>query len=142
MSEKEIFILTDPFTEPTEEFLQQVLGEKYDWWKTIRKYTTENHQNSNEVWKYYNDVKQWLFRLKNKKETICWVGILAGTFRITFYFGSRFETVIENSDLPETIKEGYRQTLEQKFRPISILMTDLSDLVIACKLVDLKFAKY
>jgi hypothetical protein len=141
MSEKEIFILTDPFTEPTEEFLQQVLAEKYEWWKTIRKYTTENHQNVTEVWKYYNDAKQWLFRMKNKKDTICWVGILADTFRITFYFGSKCEMLIEESDLPEPIKEGYRQTHEQKFRPISILMSDLSDVVIACKLVDLKFAK-
>lgn len=141
MSEKENFILTDPFTEPTEEFSQQVLGEKYEWWKTIRKYTTDNHKNVSEEWKYYNDVKQWLFRLKHKKETICWVGFLPGTFRITFYFGSKFEKVIGDSDLPETIKEGYRQTFEQKFRPISILMSDLSDVVVACKLVDIKFKK-
>lgn len=141
MSDKENFVLTNPFVEPSEELIGQILGTKYEWFGTIRKYAAENHKGVNEEWKYYNDVKQWLFRLKHKKETICWIGILSDTFCLTSYFGSKYEPVIENSDLPDRIKEEYLLTGGQKFRPISIRLAELTDVVVACKLVDLKFVK-
>ena len=141
MSDNEVFILTDPFVEPTDDFLEKVLKDKFEWLKTIRKYAAENHQDVVEEWKYYNDVKQWLFRLKHKNETVCWIGILSDTFRITFYFGAKYEKLIEESDLPEKVKNEYRLTRDQKFRPISIRLGQLTDVVVACKLIDLKFVK-
>jgi hypothetical protein len=142
MTKKEIFLLNDPFTEPTDKYLKDVLKDKYEWLQTIRKYTLDNHGKATEEWKYYNDVKQWLFRLKYKKETICWIGILPDTFRITFYFGNKFETVIDQSDLPESIKSEYMKTREQHYRPISLIMNELTDIVIVCKLIELKLSKY
>jgi len=141
MAEKDIFILTDPFVEPADEYLVQVLGKKYEWWKAIYSYAYTNHADVAEVWKYYNDVHQWLLRVKHKKETLYWIGVLAGTFRITFYFGSKYEPMIEASELPGEIKEAWRQTKGSKFRPISIKMSDKADVQIACQLVNLKFKK-
>jgi hypothetical protein len=141
MAEKEIFILSDPFMEPTDEYMSQVLGNKYSWWKTICSYAYANHANVTEVWKYYNDVHQWLFRLKHSKETLFWIGVLEGTFRITFYFGSKSEPMIEASELPEEVKESWRQTKGSKFRPVSLKMIDDSEVEIACMLVDLKVKK-
>ncbi|HNQ37260.1 MAG TPA: DUF3788 family protein, partial [Prolixibacteraceae bacterium] len=67
MSNKEIFILSDPMVEPSPEFLKEVLKEKYDWWTEIRDHVTEHYPHITEVWKYYNDGKQWLYRLMQKK---------------------------------------------------------------------------
>ena len=43
-----------------------------------------------------------------KKKTLFWIGILQDTFRITFYFGDKAEPLIENSDLPATMKEDFK----------------------------------
>ncbi len=141
MAEKEVFILSDPFAEPTDEHLARVLGNKHEWWKTICAYAYSNHANVTEVWKFYNDVNQWLFRLQHRKETLFWIGVLEGTFRISFYFSSKYEPMIEASELPEEVKEAWRQTKGSKFRPVSIKMSNREEVEVACQLTDLKAGK-
>jgi hypothetical protein len=139
MSEKETFILPDPMVEPTEEFLSAVLGEKYAWWQQIRDHATGNYRDVTELWKYYNDGKQWLYRLMQKKNTICWIAVMADTFRITFYFGLKATPIIEASALPDPIKADFTTgKLYGKIKAISIKMKEKADVTTACQLVDLK----
>jgi hypothetical protein len=139
MSEKETLILSDPLVEPTEEFLSAVLGEKYTWWQQIRSYAMDNYSSVTEVKRYYNDGKQWLYRLMRKKDTICWIAVMADTFRITFYFSQRAEPVIAASSLPDAIKADFLTgKLYGKIKAISINMKEKADVTTACQLVDLK----
>jgi Protein of unknown function (DUF3788) len=139
MSEKETFILPDPMVEPTEEFLSAVLGEKFNWWQQIRDYTTGHYPGVTELWRYYNDGKQWLYRLMQKKNTICWIAVMADTFRITFYFGLKATPIIEASALPDSIKADFLTAkMYGKIKAISIKMREAGDVVIVCQLVDLK----
>lgn len=141
MSNKEIFILSDPMVEPTPEFLKEVLKEKYDWWLEIRDHVTGSYPHVTEVWKYYNDGKQWLYRLMQKKNTIFWLAVMADTYRITFYFPKKAEALISGSGLPEQIRTDFLTAHSYgQIRPISLKMERASDMELVRQLVALKLS--
>jgi hypothetical protein len=139
MADKETLILSDPMVEPTEEFLSAVLGEKFTWWQQIRDYTKSNYPGVSELWRYYNDGKQWYYRLMRKKDTICWIAVMADTFRVTFYFGLKATPIIEASALPDSIKANFLTgKLYGKIKAISITMKEKEDVITAFNVVDIK----
>jgi hypothetical protein len=77
--------------------------------------------------------------MQQKKKTIFWAGVLKDTFRITFYFGNKAETVIEGSNLPQKIKDEFRDAKRYgTLRAISTIITGNNDLDNILKLIELK----
>lgn len=141
MTEKETFILTDPMVEPSPEFLQEVLKEKYDWWMEIRDHVMGSYPHVTEVWKYYNDGKQWLYRLMQKKNTIFWLAVMTDTYRITFYFPKKLEALITGSALPEQMKADFLTARSfGQIRPITLKMEEPSQVETVKQLVALKLS--
>jgi hypothetical protein len=139
MSEIEVLILSDKEIIPTDEYVYSVLGEKKIFWQDLMKYLSENHKDFIGSWNYYNDGKQWLFKMVWKKKTIFWAGILKDTFRISFYFGDKAESKIFESDLPQTVKDNFITAKRYgKIRAISTKIYSLSDIEVIKKLVTLK----
>lgn len=139
MDEREKLVLGDKNIYPTVELLFSIIGDKKEIWKKTMDYAKENYHGYTEEWRYYNDGKQWLFKLQYKKRTIFWIGILRDTFRITFYFGNKAEPLIMNSDLSEKIKSDFASGERfGKIRPISIRVSGPPDLDNIYKLIDLK----
>jgi hypothetical protein len=139
MAEQDILILSDKGIIPTNEYIYSILGEKKIFWQTIMSYISDNYKDMAGTWNYYNDGKQWLFKMVWKKKTIFWSGILKDTFRITFYFGDKAEPLIFESDLPQSIKEDFKTTKRYgKIRAISLMIINLSDIETVKKLVSLK----
>lgn len=139
MTEKEIFVFTDPSVEPSIELLSEVLGEKLTWWMHIRAYAIDNYPHVTEVWRYYNDGKQWLYRMLQKKNTIFWMTVVVDTFKVTFYFGQKAIPVIMESTLPEEVKQEFLTNPSfGKIKYISVRMADTSDVELVLQLVDLK----
>ena len=136
-------VLSDPLTEPNEEILFSIIGDKSIFWQKIMEYLHKNHSDVSEVWRYYNDGKSWLFRTLKKKKTIFWIKVLEETFRIGFYFSDKAESLIENSDLPKEIKDNFRNSKEIRMgkgaiRSIAIEMKDTEDVENVIKLIELK----
>jgi len=139
MPENEILILTDKLALPTPGLLSSILGEKSLWWDQIVNSAKADYKEVSEVWRYYNDGKQWLFRLLQKKKTICWIGVLKDTFKVSFYFGDKAEPLIESSDLPDHIKNSFATAKRyNNFRGLSITMKEVKDIEIVLKLVAVK----
>jgi hypothetical protein len=139
MVEKEILLLEDKLVVPTDELIFSLIGEKKSYWQNIMDYMRVNYPESAGEWNYYNDGKRWLFKMVLKKKTVFWGAILTGTFRITFYFGDKAEPVIIASDLPVSIKEGFKTS--KRFgatRAISIKMNEGDDLENVLKLIAIK----
>jgi hypothetical protein len=102
-------------------------------------YVSENYKDISGSWNYYNDGKQWLYKLAQKKKTIFWAGVLKDTFRVTFYFGDKAEALIDASDLPQTMKDNFKTGKRYgKIRAVSIKMSDFSDVESVKKLVAIK----
>lgn len=132
-------VLSDKSVIPTDDYIFSLIGENKIHWLRIMNYISEDYKDASGSWNYYNDGKQWLFKMAHKKKTIFWSGIITGTFRITFYFGDKAEPVIFNSDLPAAIKEGFKTAKKYGLiRPVSIIITDNTDVDNVLKLIGIK----
>jgi hypothetical protein len=139
MADKEEVLLTDKLIYPTDDYIFSIIGEKKVLWQRIMNHVDENYKDSSGAWNFYNDGKRWLFKMTHKKKTIFWAAILTDTFRITFYFGNKAESVIDGSDLPQTIKDGFR-TAERYglIRPVSFKILNNTDVENVLKLIAIK----
>jgi len=139
MSESEKPVLGDKSIFLSDEYLQTIIGDKMVMWKKLISYVKDNYKDITEEWRYYNDGRQWLFKMQRKKKTIFWASVLKDTFRITFYFGNKAESVIEGSTVPQKIKEDFRNA--PKFgvlRPITTIVNENQDIDNIIKLIDVK----
>jgi hypothetical protein len=135
----EPMVLNDNTVMPNEQIVFSIIGDKRILWQKIMNYLHDNHTDVTEVWKYYNDGKSWLFRALKKKKTIFWIRVLEDTFRIAFYFGDKAEPMIEQSNLPESIKIDFRNAKRfNTTRGIAIEMAAVADAENAIKLIELK----
>jgi len=134
----ETIVLTDRFTTPTNELIFSTIGDKKILWQRIISYLHDNHTGISEVWRYYDDGKCWLFRTLKKKKTIFWIGILDGTFRVSFYMADKATPLIVQSELPEKIKNEFLNTAGNKFRSITIKISDAEDAGNVIKLIEIK----
>jgi hypothetical protein len=139
MADNGNLILSDKQIIPTDDYIFSIIGEKKILWQAVMSYVSEKYNDTSGNWNYYNDGKQWLFKLVQKKKTIFWAGVLKDTFRVTFYFGDKAEPLIYDSDLPQTIKESFINGKHYgKIRPITLKMYSLSDVESVKKLVGIK----
>lgn len=139
MSEIENILLTDKNIIPTDEIIFSLIGEKKTWWQQIMNYMAAEFKDSEGVWNFYNDGKRWLFKMVNKKKTVFWATILTGTFKITFYFSDKAGPIIDGSDLPQNIKDGFKTVKRYGLiRPVSLLINDEADVDNVIKLIEIK----
>lgn len=141
MSEKEKISLSDQSLKPTDAYIFSIIGEKKIMWEKVMEHMSVSCPGSTGEWNYYNDGKRWLFKMVLKKKTIFWLGILEDTFRITFWFGDKAEPFVNESDLPQIIKEEFRSSKKYgAVRALTITMNDLSDVDNVLKLIVIKLS--
>jgi len=139
MAENEVLLFKDPLVRPNDKSLFSILGDKSRLWLGIMEHMRHHYPDAAGEWRYYNDGKQWLFKMNRKKNTVFWIVALEDTFRITFYFGDKAEPWIEKSALPEPMKRDFKSAKRYgKIRGISIKMADEKDVDSVKKLVELK----
>lgn len=139
MAKQEEYPLTDKNVTPDDKLIFSVIGDRKILWQNIMSFVHDNYKDINEEWRYYNDGKQWLFKLQQKKKTIFWIAILEGTFRVTFYFGDKAEPLITASDLPVSIKNNFKTSKKYgKIRAITLKMKNSSDVETVKKLISIK----
>lgn len=139
MTERELPVLGDKNIFPSDDVIFTLIGDKKIIWETILDHANNNYKDIISEWRYYNDGKQWLFKLQHKKKTVFWAGVLKDTMRITFYFGNKAEPLILNSSLPEKIKDNF--TSAKGFgtlKPVTIPLHGHEDLAIIYELIKLK----
>jgi hypothetical protein len=139
MANSELPVLGDRNLYPSDDVLSSIIGDKKIVWQKIMSFANENFKGITEEWRYYNDGKQWLFKLQYRKKTVFWVGVLKDTFRITFYFGNKAEPVILNSGLPQKIKDDFSAAKSfGTLRPVTITISGTNDLDVIYELIRLK----
>lgn len=141
MADREELAFGDKNIYPSDELIFSKIGDKKIIWQSIMNYASQNYKDITGEWRYYNDGKQWLFKLVHKKKTIFWLGVLNDTFRVTFYFGNKAEPVVLASDLPEKTKNDFKNAQNYgTLRAITTRISGPSDTDLICKLIDLKIS--
>ena len=139
MTTSEKRILSDPAVIPDDALLTRLLGEKMEWWNHIMNHTIQHYSAVTPVWRYYNDGKQWLFRLLRKKDTIFWVSLIDDTFRMTLYFPDKAEPLILASKVPEEVKSSFTEGKHYgKIRGLTIRIDSPLDLETVKELTSIK----
>ena len=91
--------LRDKDEYPDDGVLERYLGKKMNLWTSFLDYVEEDYPSFTTEWRYYNDGKNWLFKIKKKTKTICWVSIYDDMFKTTFYFTDKAEDLLRASRL-------------------------------------------
>jgi len=135
----EPLILTDSSVTPTDEQVFSIIGENRIHWQKLMNGIAEQFPDAKGEWNYYNDGKNWLFKMIRKKKTLFWIGVHSDTFRITFYFGDKAESLIEESELDEILKAEFRTGKRYgKIRGLSIRVMNAKDINNAFILIGIK----
>jgi len=135
----EPLVLTDKSVIPNDDLIFSIIGKNKVHWQKLMASLHEKYPDAQGQWNYYNDGKNWLFKMIRKKKTLFWIGILADTFRIAFYFGDKAGPLVESSDLPASIKDEYKNGQRfGKIRAITMKIEADEQIENALKLADIK----
>jgi hypothetical protein len=124
----EPLVLTDKSVVPTDDLVFSIIGNNSVYWKNLLASVRQKYPSAEEVWKFYKDGNNWLFRVILKKKTLFWIAVYEDTFRITFYFGDKAEPAIENSSLTNEMKDSFKNGPRYgKIRAISFKVKSTED---------------
>ncbi len=139
MEEIEKLVLSDKNVPVDDNLLSTVLADKMPLWKKLINEISVRYKDSTGDWNYYNDGKQWLFKMVMKKKTLFWGAVHSDSFRITFYFGDKAEPVLDQSDLPQAVKDNFKTAKRYgAIRAISTRIMNNDDLDIVFTLAEIK----
>ena len=133
--------MTDPLFVPDVKLIISFVGDRIKLWKDVLLHASSYYTDVTGEWRYYNDGKQWLFKLTRKQKTIFWAAVADNFFRITFYFGDKAEEIILKSDIPEELKKGFAGHKGfGKIRPVTVHLLEPNDVENVYKLIKLKIS--
>ena len=101
-------LLSDKDQYPDEEIIFSHVGAAKTWWQSIFSHIHSQYPDFSEEWRYYADGKSWLMKVTRKSETIFWLSVIPGGFKITFYFGDKAEPAILESKLSSDLKDAFQ----------------------------------
>ena len=121
-------MFSDKDVKPDDELIFSLLQDRKSLWNDIVNNLSETYPGSSGDWHYYNDGKQWLFKMVLKKKTLFWASLFEDSFRVTFYFGDKALPFIEESSLPEEVKNDFKNGKKYgAIRGITIKVNNVSD---------------
>jgi hypothetical protein len=139
MSQSESFVFSDKNRKPDDDLIISIIGDKMKLWREILSHLHDNYKDTSGDWNYYNDGKQWMFKMTQKKKTLFWAGIHDNSYKVTFYFGDKAEDLIDRSDLPQIIKDNFKNGKRYgKIRAASVKLSEISDVESVKKLLVIK----
>jgi hypothetical protein len=133
--------LTDRAQFPTEEIIYSHLGDTKSLWVSVFEHVHTNHPDLAQEWRYYNDGGRWLLKVTRKTKTMCWVGVLHGGFRMTFYFTDKAARALADSAISQDLKDQFDEGKGHgKIRGVTVTMKRKRDLEDVKALIALKLA--
>lgn len=131
--------LNDKNEYPDDSALKRHLGVIKPVWDKFTGLFDRDYPGITGEWRYYNDGKSWLFKVTNKKGTICWVSVWNGMFKVSFYFGDKAENLIADSEIDDAYKQQFINGKKYgKIRAVTVDVKKAVDLVPVKLLTEIK----
>lgn len=138
---KEIPALWNKEIYPSDDVLVSHIGANMEIWKNVLAHAGSRYNAVTTEWRWYNDGKQWLFKLQHKKKTVFWASVKGNAMRVSFYFGDKAEPALMAGSLPAAIKDGYLAAKPfGNLRPITVILDGSVELEAVYELIRLKTA--
>jgi len=134
-------IFTDKSHQPEPEEVAEVLGRSSAVWDAIKAHLADEYGELTEVWKCYSVKYGWTMKMMKKKRNLFFFIPEKSSFGLAFIFGDKAVAAIEDSNVPENIKEELRNaTKYAEGRGMRIEMKYKKQIPLIKKLVAIKFA--
>ncbi len=131
--------LKDENEYPNNEVLSGYLGDVKNIWDSFLIFLKENYPLFSTEWRYYNDGKNWLFKITKKKKTICWVSVFDNRFKTTFYFTPRVEELLRSSKLKQEYVDQFVDGKNYgKIKGLTVEIKNSTDLDMTKILIEIK----
>ena len=131
--------LKDQNEYPNDEVLSRYLGEVKNTWDAFIYFLKENYPLFSTEWRYYNDGKNWLFKITKKKKTICWISVFENRFKTTFYFTAKAEELLRSSKLKkEYVDQFINGKNYGKIKGLTVEINEPADLDMTKILIEIK----
>ena len=135
-------ILKDPDQYPSDEIIYSYIGKKKALWISFFHALHEQYPDFSEEWRYYNDGKNWLMKVTRKSKTVFWLSVWKNAFKITFYFSDKAEELINQSDIPDDLKNEFKNGKRYgKIRGLTIVFSRKKDIEYAKSLIAIRLKK-
>jgi hypothetical protein len=135
-------VFEDKADMPDDEALAAALGKTHSLWTKIREHLAKEFDPLRPEWKFYSKKYGWTLKVQHKKRTILYLTPLDGGFRIAFVFGDRAVAAVEESTVPETVKEQLRNARKYvEGRGLRIEVKSAKDVKTVKELIHIKMAK-
>lgn len=130
-------VLTDKNVFPDDTVLAKHLGRTKEIYDSLISFLCD--KDNIIEWNFYKDGKSWLCKVIKKKKTICWISVWEKYFKVTFYFGLKFDDEIKKLDISDDLKMKYLENKAiGKIKPLTIEVTASEQLVYIKKLIEFK----
>jgi hypothetical protein len=134
-------LFDDKSKQPTKQMVAKAIGKQYQLWTDIAEYVVEKYAKAIEEWKYYSVKYGWSFRLKDKKRNIIYMTPSDGHIIVAFMFGDKGVEAVQDSSLPQPIKDELRNAKKYvEGRVLRLQVRKKTDLANIKTLVDIKLA--
>ena len=132
-------IFTDKSHQPNNQMLSEVLGETNQVWEEINKHLKSVYGELIQEWKFYGKNYGWQLKTLRKKRNLFFIIPHDGYFIQVFVFGDKAVSAIEQSDLPDNIKETLKNAKKYaEGRGLSIDVKSPEMIEIIKKLIEIK----
>jgi hypothetical protein len=111
---------SDKLRPPNERAVLAALGRAASAFEKLFEQLQAEHPDMSRTYRYYADAKGWLLKVTRRSQTVFWLNMGAGRFRVTFYFPERLTAVLRASELSEERKSQLRKPATGKLRSVSI----------------------
>lgn len=135
----DISIFPDKATIPTNEDVQEKLGQSYELWTRICEMVLQKYPNGLSEWNYPGKKYGWSYRIKDKRRAIIYFLPRDHFFMVGFVFGDKAVNEIMTLPISEEIKNDLN--VARKYaegRGIRITVGDEAILVDIEQLIDVK----
>ena len=134
---KSVFI--DKSNQPDNQMLSEALGETFQVWEEIKRHLKSDYGELIHEWKFYGKNYGWQLKTLRKKRNLFFIIPCAGYFNQIFVFGEKAVAAIEQSDLPDDIKETLKNTKKYaEGRGLSIEVDSFEKIENIKKLIEIK----
>jgi hypothetical protein len=132
-------IFIDKSQQPDDQMLSDALGGTHQILEEIKKHLKSVYGEVIQEWKFYGEKYGWQLKTLRKKRNLFFIIPYDGYFTQGFIFGDKAISAIEDSDLPDDIKETLRNAKKYaEGRGLSIDVRSSEKIEIIKKLIEIK----
>ena len=132
-------LLKEEHIYPGNDILKKALGNSFNVYEELHTAVTSPGLDLVPEWRYYKDGGAWLCKVCHRKNTVFWLSVWDGFFRVAFYFTEKHRPAIEKLEISRNIKSDFAMSRAVgRLLPLVLMITSEEQLPDLLKIIEFK----